>query len=195
MTFGINVRVGKKSMDLDAGFFSIFTSAFRFGEYSFPTQNVHRMFGYFADKPDAMAINLISIGSEGFEESLQVYLSEEIIPRLVEVQESFLEALAEDELNRRMIQLQGNLEMSDRDFKLEGIPIRVYEDESQVSIGRYIVDSKLFRGLAAYSLNGGWMGWKDQEYPEAASRAIDSIKKSKRQLYSGLVESLSKWKA
>lgn len=171
--------------NVEGGFFSVYTGGFRFGQYAFPTQNMHNMLRVFAEKPSCYAINLTSFGEETFWDSANAYFFE-IANQLVEMGDSLLPELAKAEFDRRLAAEQGHFEKDKiPQLDLEYIPVRIPEDESEVSFGEYRIDRENFRGLSAYVLNGGWMGWEGQ-YPEAASKAIDAIRRSQRPLFEGL---------
>jgi len=169
--------------NVEGGFFSVYTGAFRFGDYAFPTQNLHKMIKHFAEKPSSFALNLTSFGEETFWNNTDKFF-EEILNSVFENTSSLLPELAEYELDRIINSKQGKSSLSD--INAEIVPIRINNEETEISFGRYKLDKNNFNGLTKYVVEGGWFGWNNGDYPESAQQAIESIKNSKRPLYEGL---------
>ncbi len=170
---------------IEGGFFSAFTSGFRFGEFAFPTQAVHHALRHFAEKPEAKAVNLPSFGEEAFWERFSAYLGE-LADRCFGSSEFSPPEVVKYELERLITEKQGKIPLTELVDGLVMIPIRVSDSDDEVSFGQYKVDSENFRGLASYVIGGGWLGWNNGEYPESAQRAKVAVLHSQRPLYKGI---------
>jgi hypothetical protein len=160
---------------VDGGFFGAFTCGFRFGEYAFPTQSMHHMFSYFANKPESFRVNLVSFGEDAFWSSQNSYLNE--------IASTFID-LEEERLDKFLDRTQGRFDIDQIRSDLRSIPIRISKDESEVSFGKYLINRAGFSGIVQYSIHGGWFGWNNGNYPKSATQALEAIKHSKRPVYS-----------
>ena len=167
---------------IEGGFFAIYTSGFRFGDYAFSTQNLHNAFRYLAENPHRNASHLISFNEDVFWEGAGVFV-DEVIGKIFDKEDSYLPELVQAEVNRFVLENQGRFSHLSGEEKTRIIPVRVSDSEEEVSVAQYKVDRAEFKSLADYSINGGWIGWINGLYPESAQRARDAVKKSKRPLF------------
>lgn len=178
----------KSHGNIDGGFFSVYTQGFRLGEYAFPTQHVHNVIGHLAGHPNAYAANLLSFGLETFWRDFSIQI-DGLVELLNEQSEWFSEEKDLQEVLDNFIQTsQGTfdpVQLSLMRESMMGIPLRISNNEEEISVGEYKLDKDEFRGLAVYVINGGFLGWGDG-IPESAERAKSAIQKSERPLFSGL---------
>jgi hypothetical protein len=165
----------KSHGELEGGFFGTCSNGFRFGEYAFPVKSVIKMFQYFAENQNSLAMNLASFGQKVFWSRVSLGLSR-ICELISETDKFCWPNLLErefGELNCSGIRMPSTV----------GVPIRISNDELMISVGEYKLDRDEFQGVTGYTLRGGWFGWFNKKYPDEALAAIKSIRQCNRGLY------------
>lgn len=168
--------------DIQGGFYSVYTGAFRFGKFVFPTQTLHAGLRRLAENPELNAINLPSFEKSVFWEGFSDH-AVELMARSHEVSHSWLPDLAESEFERFIDECQGKMTGVEITQAFTTVPVRVSHGDSGATFGNYRLDVDNFRGLVSYAVGGGFYGWNNNAYPSAAERAKEAILASKRPLF------------
>src|SRR3989338_1847338 len=170
---------------VEAGFYAAFTAFARLGEYSFATRHLCEVVQYFAENNAAHGTSIIRYDLNTFWEKSQQHQQKIILALLEQAQQSTLTALKESNLERKLEQWQTEFQFESGNedvYNGEIIPVTISEQEQSIKIGKYIISSSEFGGMAYYLAHGGFFGWGDN-IPEFAEVTMRSMQSSKRELY------------
>jgi hypothetical protein len=156
---------------IETGFLSLCPVAFRFGEYTFPTSSYHKMLEFFADNQNEHMALMASCNKE-FIERFSGSQIEKTINDIIS--EKYDPELMQTKLHEQIEQYRADLVF---------VKVTTPVDDSNISIGKYLVERSPFRILSHYAVDGGLFGWANRNYPTSAIKAKDAMKKTNRTLF------------
>lgn len=176
--------------EVDSGFLSFFVGFIRIGELSMPTRHFCELNQLLASNDKIRESRILTYDLEKYAERWGEALND-LLNNMPSSSEYLIPELEEYKRGQLMQSKKNQIEVSvedEIDMHNEGklVPVRILDNGNKISIEKYVLKHDEFAYFAYYVVDGGFMGWKDEKYPDFAMNALRAMKGSHNRIYRSL---------